>query len=106
MISRAVILAAIFCDCASDALADTILVGGRGSVSAINFPTGNVIWQKPIDGKARGICAVDSRFVVNSTSGKLYCFGAGQSDSGREITHQVVKPRPAEDAERLAAEIL
>jgi outer membrane protein assembly factor BamB len=85
---------------------DTILAGGRGSVSAIDLPTGKVLWQKPIDGEARGICAVDGRFVVSSTAGKLYCFGAGQSDSEREVTHQVVKPRPAEDAERLAAEIL
>ncbi len=85
---------------------DTILAGGRGMVSAIDFPTGKIMWQKPIDGEARGICAVDDRFIVSSTSGKLYCFGLGRSDSDREITRQVVKPELDEDAERLAADIL
>ncbi len=85
---------------------DTILAGGRGTVSAIDFQTGKVLWQKTTDGEARGICAVDGRFIVSSTAGKLYCFGAGQTDSDRKITHRVVKPTVDAEAKRRAADIL
>ncbi len=85
---------------------DTILAGGRGTVSAIDFQTGKILWQKPIDGETRGICAVDGRFIVSSTAGKLYCFGAGRADSDRQITHRVVKPSVGEDAKHRAADIL
>jgi len=85
---------------------DTILAGGRGSVSAINFQTGKILWQKPIDGEARGICAVDGRLIVSSTAGKLYCFGFGAADSDREITYRIVMPDSGQDARRLATNVL
>ena len=85
---------------------DTILAGGRGTVSAIDFQSGKVLWRKTIDGEARGICAVDGRFIVSSTAGRLYCFGAGEADSGRTITHRIVKPTIDAEAMRRAADIL
>ena len=85
---------------------DTILAGGRGTVSGIDFNTGKVLWQKEIDGEARGICVVDGRFIVSSTVGKLYCFGAGEADSDRAITHRTVKPTVNAEATQRAADIL
>ena len=85
---------------------DTILAGGRGTVSAIDFQTGEVLWQKTIDGEARGICAVDGRFIVSSTAGKLYGFGAGKADSDRQIKHRFVKPTISAAAKQRAADIL
>jgi len=71
---------------------NTILAGGRDRVSAIDFDTGRVLWQKRIDGDARGICVADGQFIVSSTTGKLYCFGEGRSDTDRQITHTFVQP--------------
>jgi outer membrane protein assembly factor BamB len=65
-----------------------------------------VVWRKTIDGEARGICIVDGRFIVSSTAGKLYCFGAGEADSGRTITHRTVKPTVNAEARQRAADIL
>lgn len=62
---------------------DTLLAGGRGKVSALDVETGKIVWQRSIDGDARGICAADGCLVVSSTAGKLYCFGqAVKADSG------------------------
>lgn len=85
---------------------DTILAGGRGTVSAIDFQTGKVLWRETIDGEARGICAVDGRFVVSSTAGKLYCFGADETDSKPLVTQRIVKPTVAMEAQERAAIIL
>jgi len=85
---------------------DTVLAGGRGKVSAIDFRTGKVLWRKTIEGEARGLCAVDGRFIVSSTSGRLYCFGEGKTDSDRTITHRTVKPTIGAEAKRQAAAIL
>ena len=71
---------------------NTVLAGGRGKVSALDYETGKVIWQRDIDGNARGICAADGCVVVSSTEGKLYCFGDGPSDTGREIRHEINRP--------------
>ena len=85
---------------------DTILAGGRGTVSGIDFNSGKVLWRKTIDGEARGICVVDGRFIVSSTAGKLYCFGAGEADSDRQITHRTVKPTVDAAATQRGADIL
>ena len=85
---------------------ETILAGGRGQVSAVDFNTGRILWQKAIDGEARGISIVDGRFLVSSTAGKLYCFGNGDTDSDRQITHRPVKPTIDAQTRQRAADIL
>ena len=69
---------------------DTILAAGPEKVSAIDFDTGRVIWQHPIEGDARGIAAVDGCFVVSSSAGKLYCFGDA---SAKPVVQEPVQRR-------------
>ena len=85
---------------------ETILAGGRGRVSAIDFGSGRVLWHKRIEGDARGICVANGNFIVSSTSGKLYCFGKGVSDSTRTITPRITKPFIDNDAKALAERIV
>ena len=89
---------------------DTILAGGPGQVSAIDFKSGRVIWQHQIDGDARGISAIDGHVVVSSTVGKLYCFGDPGKFAALE-TDRVIQPKlsqPTVDPAtvQLASEIL
>ena len=85
---------------------NTILAGGRGQVSAIDFNTGEILWQKKIEGDARGICVGDGRFIVSSTAGKLYCFGQGEADAPTRITHKIKKPTIDRGVKRQAAAVL
>ena len=52
----------------------------------------SVLWQKEVEGDARGITVVDKAFIVTTTAGKIYCYGAGKRDSKKQITHKAVKP--------------
>ncbi len=85
---------------------DTVLAGGRGKVSAIDFKTGNVLWRHEIEGEARGICAVDELFIVSSTAGKLYCFGGAKGGKGAQIRHSLVKPPTDTGSKAAARELL
>ena len=85
---------------------ETVLAGGRGKISALNSETGKTVWQRAIDGNARGICAADGKFVVSSTAGKLYCFGEGCADSGKEMRHATRKPIINSKVKTLADAIL
>jgi len=85
---------------------NTVLAGGRGKVSALDYETGQVIWQRDIDGNARGICAADGRFIVSSTKGKLYCYGSSPSDIEKEVRHEINKPVIDHQTGELAKSIL
>jgi outer membrane protein assembly factor BamB len=85
---------------------DTVLAGGRGTVTAIDFDTGKIVWRHEIDGEARGISVVDGQFVVSTTSGKLYGFGAGDTGETRRISHLRAKLPADRGARKLAGEIL
>ncbi len=84
----------------------TVLTGGRRQVTALDSDTGRILWQRTIDGNARGICAANGHFIVSSTAGKLYCFGEGSSDTGTEITHATKKPAADPEIRTLADSIV
>ena len=85
---------------------DTILAGGRDVVSGIDFATGKVLWQRRIEGEARGICAVDGCFVVSTTAGRLYRFAGDKVRILRHIAHRPARPPVHPGMGRLASEIL
>jgi len=83
---------------------NTILAGGRGQVSAIDFNTGKILWQHDVDGEARHIIAAGGRFIVSTTAGKIYCFGNGKVAG--DIRTKTLPPQVGAEARARAAKIL
>lgn len=84
----------------------TILAGGRGQVSALDFESGKILWQHVIEGDARGIYVADGRIVVSSTAGKLYVFGEGRTGPARQVKRELQAPQVSGDTRARAEAIL
>lgn len=67
----------------------TILAGGPNQIAGIDSDSGEVLWQRKVDGDVRGICAVDGAFVVSTVGGKLYCFGSADQTTAIAATEIV-----------------
>ena len=55
--------------------ARTLVVGGKGTVTAIAADTGRVLWQDKVKGQARSLAAADGRLLAGTTEGRIYCYG-------------------------------
>ena len=85
---------------------ETILAGGSDVVSAIDTNDGSILWQKKVEGEARGITVADEGFVVTTTVGKIYRFGAGKGDSKKQIAHKTATPTVDSKIARQARNII
>jgi len=54
---------------------DTVLVGGRDTVAAMDARKGEVLWQHAVQGQARGLAVADGRLLVSTSEGRIACFG-------------------------------
>ena len=60
------------------ALADTaLLVGGRGSITALDASTGGQIWDSEVEGQVRGIGVAGGRLTAATDRGSVLCFAHG-----------------------------
>lgn len=53
---------------------DTLLVGGRGTVTALSGKDGKQVWRADVDAQARGFAVSDGRLFVATQRGTIYCF--------------------------------
>jgi len=85
--------------CDSVALAGkTLLVGGPGTVIALDTATGKQTWSGTVRGRARGLAIAGGRLVVSTDSGAIHCFVQGKGGKGETIAPQPVKqPFPKDD---------
>jgi outer membrane protein assembly factor BamB len=59
---------------------DTLFVGGRDQVIALNVSDGDTVWNAPVDGDARILIVANQSLVVSTDEGVLHCFRSdGQS---------------------------
>lgn len=53
----------------------TLYAGGDGRILAIDASAGNVLWEAPVVGFARGLAVAGGRLFVSTTTGAIHCFG-------------------------------
>lgn len=63
---------------------DTLFAGGDDLVAAIDAASGELLWTRPVDGRAIGIAAANGRLVVSTDKGQITAFAAS-SESGDPI---------------------
>ncbi|HEY2572939.1 MAG TPA: PQQ-binding-like beta-propeller repeat protein [Verrucomicrobiaceae bacterium] len=65
---------------------DTLVVGGKGEVVALDVAGGKPVWRTAVDGDACGLAAANGHLVVSTSTGKIYVF----ADASRNAPTQVV----------------
>lgn len=48
-----------------------VIAGGRGTLFALDLADGSLVWQRPVEGVARGLGASDEALYVGTLSGKV-----------------------------------
>ena len=54
----------------------TLVIGGAGTVTAIETDKGKVLWQDKVGGQVRDLAAADGRLLASTTEGEIRCYGA------------------------------
>jgi outer membrane protein assembly factor BamB len=71
---------------ASLILADNVIfAGGDNGLFAIDAVTGQEAWAKTVQGTAVGLAFAESRLVVSTASGHVYCYGENKTDVARRV---------------------
>ena len=83
--------------------ADTLVVGGQGTVTAIAADTGRVVWQDKVEGQVRSLAAAGGRLLASTTKGRIYCYGATAAPEAPVIAAKEGPPPSAVDEPELAA---
>ncbi len=60
---------------------NTVLVGGQGTVTAVDGEKGNVLWQDKVPGQVRSLAAADGRLLASTTEGRIVCYGPKAIDN-------------------------
>ena len=74
---------------------DTLFVGGRDHVTAVNSTDGNVTWSAAVSGRATGLAIVNRRLLVSTDTGNIYCFAPTSRQPWTDAT--VHQQQPDED---------
>jgi len=53
----------------------TLVIGGAGTVTAIDAGGGKVLWQDKVPGQVRDLAAADGRLLASTTEGEIRCYG-------------------------------
>ncbi|NLS91138.1 MAG: PQQ-binding-like beta-propeller repeat protein [Planctomycetaceae bacterium] len=54
---------------------NTVLVGGRGRLSAMDIPTRELAWSIGVSGTVDGLAVADGRLYVSTDQGFVHCYG-------------------------------
>jgi len=65
---------------------DMLFVGGARQVLGIDVQTGRRVWQAGVTGKALGLAAGNSRLLVSTDTGRIYCFASRKERSEPQET--------------------
>jgi len=77
---------------------DTIIAGGKGTITLLDVTSGRKLWRRNVEGAVRGLSVSEGTFIATTTSGKVYCFGQGASDSAKVVSHRRSVPAGTNDA--------
>ena len=71
---------------------NALLIGGKGSITALSLADGKQAWQGKVEGKVRGIAIASGRVLGATDRGTIYCFGARRG-TGSGPSEDKDKPR-------------
>jgi len=76
---------------------DTIIAGGNGAITLMDVNSGRKLRQRSVEGSVRGLSVSEGMFIASTTSGNIYCFGKGESDSAKVVSHRRSAPAGTPD---------
>ncbi|MCH2161625.1 MAG: PQQ-binding-like beta-propeller repeat protein, partial [Phycisphaerales bacterium] len=56
---------------------ETLYVGGRDEVLAVDADKGRILWKAGVDGRAYGLAVANGRLLVSTDRGTVHCFEEG-----------------------------
>ena len=84
---------------------DMIIAGGNGEVFGYNLETGEQTLKLAVDGEARGLIFANENLVVSTTTGQVFCFGAGKpGDTALAKAKKYPNPYVEDDASKLISD--
>ena len=84
---------------------DTIISGGNGEVFGYDLETGEQTLKLSVDGEARGLIFANGNLIVSTTTGQVFCFGAGkQADTPLAEVKKYPNPYADDDAAKLVSD--
>ncbi len=84
---------------------DTLLVGGRDTLTAFSAGDGKRVWQQNLGAQVRGIAAADGHLLAALNDGRIVCLGAGQQGEPAAVGDALTQtPFPDDEATSAAAE--
>ncbi|MCP4455568.1 MAG: PQQ-binding-like beta-propeller repeat protein [Planctomycetes bacterium] len=86
---------------------DTIFCGTDGGVYAIHAETGGRLWTTAVEGRVEGLVVSQGRLLVNTSTGKTYCFsGTAPSRAVANNTQPSTRIIGKPQTERLASDLV
>ena len=76
---------------------NTLIVGGKNEVIALEVESGKPVWQTKVDGEARGLAASGGHLAVSTSTGKIYTFADATHTGPPQVAAQKgagLKPDP------------
>jgi outer membrane protein assembly factor BamB len=77
---------------------ETIIAGGKETITLLDIKSGRKLWKKEVKGTVRGLSVSLGKFIATTTSGNIYCFGQGSSDSAQIVSHRRSAPAGTQEA--------
>ncbi len=81
---------------------NTIFCGTEGGAYAIDASTGARLWTTAVEGRVEGLVASGGRLLVNTSTGKLYCFSGAAPAPADSVTPATPMAVDAATAQRAA----
>jgi len=83
----------------------TLVVGGAGTVTAIETDGGKVLWQDKVSGQVRDLAAADGRLLAGTTEGEIRCYGPGLTAAPKTYPKAAASPFDEGGADPRAARV-
>lgn len=68
----------------------TLYLGGKNQVIALDAKTGKKLWSSPVEGEAYGLAVANGAFYASTDQGKIYCFTP--QGGGKEVAPKRGEP--------------
>jgi len=59
--------------------------GGRGIVRVVNLDDGRIRWSHDVEGNALGLATANSKLIVSTSKGVIYCFGTSLRSNPKRL---------------------
>jgi len=64
---------------------DALLIGGEGTITALDVADGKQIWRGQVKGQVRGLALARRQLIAATDNGRIYCFARGEGEGSAVI---------------------